>query len=144
MLHSSFPPFAYMQVLHSLWDTQTPYIWAESSALPLSYAGRSGIRNNKYQLSHPHPFALSGLEIKDILMQIFPRSRNGCQVETLSLRLPASVLGPLPSPWLLREDYLSEKPSRLGTYSVPALALASGLALDLLLELPTPPPQGTA
>ncbi|MCK9441895.1 MAG: hypothetical protein M0Q13_10805, partial [Methanothrix sp.] len=44
----------------------------------------------------------------------------------------------------MREDYLSEKPSLLGTYSVPALGVESSSALDLLLELPFHPPQGIA
>ncbi|MCK9566441.1 MAG: hypothetical protein M0Q43_10380 [Methanothrix sp.] len=133
-----------MQVLHSLWDTETFYIWAESSALPLSSAGRSGNRKKQHSSSHFHPFALPGIELKDLLMQTFSWSGDGCRMEALSLRLPAGNFGPLPSPWLLREDCLSEKPSLLGTYSVPALCLDSGFALDLLLELPTHPPQGTA
>ncbi|MFZ2472660.1 MAG: hypothetical protein WAW52_12060 [Methanothrix sp.] len=132
-----------MQVLHSLWDTETFYIWAESSVLPLSSAGRSGNRKKQHP-PQPHPFALPGIELKDLLMQTFSRSGDGCRVEALSLRLPAGNFGPLPSPWLLREDDLSEKPSMLGTYSVPALGLDSGFAFDLLLELPTHPPLGTA
>ena len=132
----------YMQVLHSLWDTETFYIWAESSALPLSSAGKSDSRKKQHPSSHP--FALPGIELKDLLSQTFPWSGDGCRVEALALRLPAGISGPLPSPWLLREDYLSEKPSLLGAYSVPALGLAPGSALDLLLDMPTHPPQGTA
>ncbi|MFZ3148780.1 MAG: DEAD/DEAH box helicase [Methanothrix sp.] len=130
-----------MLVLHSLWDTETFYIWAESSDLPLSSAGRSGNRK-KQRPPQPHPFALSGIELKDLLMQTFSWSGDGCRVEALSLRLPASNFGPLPSPWLLQEAYLSEKPSLLGTYTVPALGGESSFALDLLLELPTHPPHG--
>ncbi|MEI6104384.1 MAG: hypothetical protein WCP70_10605 [Methanothrix sp.] len=48
-----------MQVLHSLWDTETFYIWAESSALPLS-VGKSDGRRKKHPSAHPHPFALPG------------------------------------------------------------------------------------
>lgn len=44
----------------------------------------------------------------------------------------------------MREDYISEKPSQLSAYSVPALGLAPGSAFDLLLDMPTHPPQGTA
>jgi SNF2 family DNA or RNA helicase len=134
-----------MQVLHSLWDTETFYIWAESSALPLTSAGKSDGRKKKHQSSsHSHPFALPDQELKDLLMHSVPWSGDGCREETLFLRLPASISGPLPSPWLLREDYLSEKPSLLGTYSVPALGLAPDLAIDLLLDLPTNPSQGIA
>jgi len=67
-------------------------------------------------------------------MQVLPGS-CGCQVKTLSFRLPASISGPLLSPWLLREDYQYEKPSLLGTYSVHALGYAPGFALDHLLEI---------
>ena len=122
-----------MQVLHSLWDTETFYIWAESSALPLSSAGKSS-----------HPFALPGIELKDLLSEIFHWSSEGFRMQTLPLRLPGGVSGPLPSPWLLHEDSTSEKPSQLGAYMVPALGLDPYSVLDLLLGMPTHPPQGTA
>ncbi|MCX6672938.1 MAG: DEAD/DEAH box helicase [Methanothrix sp.] len=131
-----------MQVLHSLWDAETFYIWAESSALPLSSAGKS--TNRKKQEPQSHPFALPGIDLKNLLQDTFPWSDDGCREEALALLLPSSKSGPLPSPWLLREDNISEKPSLLGAYSVPALGLEAGSALDLLLELPTHPPQGIA
>lgn len=77
-------------------------------------------------------------------MNSFSRSGDGSRMEALSLRLPAIISGPLPSPWLLREDYQSEKPSRLKVYSVPALGFATGPAIDLMLELPVHPPAGIA
>lgn len=132
-----------MQVLHSFWDTESLYIWAESSALPLSSAGKSGNRK-KQHLPQPHPFALPCPELKDLLTHSFPWSSESVRMEVLSLRLPASISGPLPSPWLLRDDYQSEKPSQLGTYFVPVLGLAPDIALDILLELPTNPPPGIA
>lgn len=131
-----------MQVLHSIWDTETFYIWAESSALPLASVSRSDRRKKQHPSSHP--FALSGIGLKDLLHETFPWSGDRCRVEELTLRLPSGKSGPLPSPWLLREDCLSEKPSLLGAYAIPALGLAPGSALDLLMELPTHPPQGTA
>ena len=131
-----------MQVLHSLWDTETFYLWAESSALPLSSAGKSG--NRKKQHPSSHPFALPGIELKGLLSQFFPWSGDGCRVEEPALLLPSGKSGPLPSPWLLREDYISEKPSLLVSYLVPALGLAPGSAFDLLLDMPTHPPQGIA
>ena len=132
-----------MQVLHSIWDTETFYIWAESSALPISI-GKSDGRRKKHPSFHPHPFTLPGLDLKKLFSQILPKEGDVCRVDALSLLLPAGISGPLPSPWLLREDYLSEKPSLLGTFSVPVLALEPGPAFDLLLELPTDPPFGTA
>ncbi|OPY55225.1 MAG: ATP-dependent helicase HepA [Methanosaeta sp. PtaU1.Bin112] len=132
-----------MQVLHSLWDTETLYIWAESSALPLCLAGKSGHRKRQNR-PQPHPFALPVGELKDLLMNTVSWSGDCSRVEALSLRLPALISGPLPSPWLLREDYQSEKPSQLSAYSVPALGLAPGPALDLMLELPVHQPPGIA
>jgi len=131
-----------MQVLHSLWDTETFYIWAESSALLLASAGKSDSRKKKHPPSHP--FAMPGIELEDLLFETFSWKGDGCRVEEPALRLPSGKSGPFPSPWLLSEDYLSEKPSLLGVYSVPALGLKAGCALDLLLKLPTHPPQGTA
>jgi hypothetical protein len=102
-----------MQVLHSLWDTKAFYIWAESSALPQPSAGSPDDRNRK------HPFALPGRELRDHLSKTF--RLDGSRLETLVLRLPSGKSGPLPSPWLLREDFVSEKPSSLGDCTVPAL-----------------------
>lgn len=135
-----------MQVLHSLWDTETFYIWAESSALPLTSAGKSGGRKKQHPPPHtpPHPFALPGIQLKELLAKAFLWKIEDCRVETPVLRLPSSKSGPLPSPWLLREDCISEKPSLLAVYSVPALGLQAGFAIDLLLQLPTHPPPGTA
>ena len=130
-----------MQVFHSLWDTETFYIWAESSALPLTSAARSG---RKKQHPLPHPFALPDVVLKGLLRETFPCSGDGCRAEALTLRLPCVKSGPLPSPWLLREDYISEKPSLLGACTVPALGLETSSALDLLMHMPTHPPQGTA
>ena len=130
-----------MQVFHSLWDTETFYIWAESSALPLTSAAGSG---RKKQHPLPHPFALPDVVLKGLLGETFPCSGDGCRAEALTLRLPCVKSGPLPSPWLLREDYISEKPSLLGACTVPALGLEASSALDLLMHMPTHPPQGTA
>jgi SNF2 family DNA or RNA helicase len=130
-----------MHVLHSLWDTETFFIWAESSALPLTSADRSDIRK---QHPLPHPFAFPDTQLKALLRGAFPGSGEGFRLESLTLLLPAINSGPLPSPWLLREDCISERPSLLGAYAVPALGLQASSALDLLLDLPTHPPQGSA
>ncbi|MDD4446841.1 MAG: DEAD/DEAH box helicase [Methanothrix sp.] len=132
-----------MQVLHSLWDRETLYIWAESSDLPISSVDKPGNRK-KHHPPQPHPFATPSHELKDLLMHSFSWSGECVRVETLSLRLPAINSGPFPSPWLLREDYQSEKPSQLGSYSVPALGQEIRFALDLLLDLPPNPPLGAA
>jgi SNF2 family DNA or RNA helicase len=129
-----------MKVLHFLWDTKIFYIWAESSALPLTFADSSDNRDKKHPL--PHPFALPGRELRDHFSE--PFRLDGCRLDTLVLRLPSGKDGPLPSPWLLREDFVFEKPSTLGECTVPALAFQPCSALDLLLDMPVHPPQGTA
>ena len=69
-----------MQVFHSLWDTETFYIWAESSALPLTSAAGSG---RKKQHPLPHPFALPDVVLKGLLRETFPCSGDGCRAEEL-------------------------------------------------------------
>ncbi|MBN1236770.1 MAG: DEAD/DEAH box helicase [Methanotrichaceae archaeon] len=128
-----------MQVFHSLWDTEAFYVWAESSNLPLHSTQTTDKRKGK----HPqlHPFALPESDLTDHLDEIF--SSNGCRVETLALRLPGGIAGPLPSPWLLREDYVPEKPAALIDCTVSALAFDAGNAVDLLLDMPLHSPPGT-
>jgi SNF2 family DNA or RNA helicase len=132
-----------MQVFHSLWDTETFYIWAESSSLPLplSQTSADSYDNQTEKPTFPHPFALPGIELKSLLHDLF--QTNDGQMETLSLRLPSGKQGPLPSPWLLREDFASEKATAIIDCTVPALAYEPTNAIDLLLDIPTHPPQGT-
>jgi hypothetical protein len=124
-----------MHVLHSLWDTEAFYIWAESSALPLvnqgSSASNEGIR--------AHPFSLPGKELKTKISGAF--HLNGAKTRALILRIPSGKNGPLPSPWLLREDYISEKPAGLIECAVDALAIEPDLAAKFLLDLPVHPPE---
>jgi SNF2 family DNA or RNA helicase len=130
-----------MQVFHSLWDSdsETFFIWAESSDLPLSSS--SGPDNGKEKPPQPHPIAQVASDQSDRLFQIFPS--YGGRAQTLKICLPSGKSGPLPSPWLLREDYVPEKPTSLIECTVPALAFDSGTAVDLLLDMPLHPPPGT-
>ncbi|VVB72169.1 RNA polymerase-associated protein RapA [uncultured archaeon] len=116
-----------MHVLHSLWDTKAFYIWAESSSLPLTSG--SSMAKRTARDPPPHPFALPAT---DLLNHIH---KNGGRESKLSLRLPSGKKGPLPSPWLLREDHSPEKPELLGAFTVPALAYEPGPAIDLLLDM---------
>ena len=125
-----------MYVLHSLWDTEAFYIWAESSALPLV--------NQGYSVSSEgipaHPFSLPGKELKTQISRAF--HLNGAKTRALILRIPSGKNGPLPSPWLLREDYISQKPAGLIECAVDVLALAPDLAAKFLLDLPIHPLKG--
>jgi hypothetical protein len=151
-----------MLVLHSIWDMQTFYLWAESSLLPLA-ARKSSLANsspnpsgnpsgnpsenpsdNSSEPSAPHPFALSGLGLKSHLSSAKDFCLQGESVQTLTLRLPSSKKGPLPSPWLLRDDSLPEKATSLRAWSVQALAQKAPDALDPLLDLPVSPSPGMA
>jgi SNF2 family DNA or RNA helicase len=118
-----------MQVLHSLWDTEIFHIWSESSALPLEIAAR----NKRHRKPLPHPFALTATELKRHLSGSF--MLDGSEIGALTLQLPCGKggLGPLPSPWLLREDYLPQKAVGLIDCTITTLALKPDRALDLLL-----------
>jgi SNF2 family DNA or RNA helicase len=63
-------------------------------------------------------------------------------IETKAFLLPGAKRGPLPSPWLIREDSTSEEPLGLSPWNVDALAFDPLFALDLLLDLPASPPHG--
>jgi len=127
-----------MQVLHSLWDTETFHIWSESSALPLVPA----TQNKQLKKPLPHPFALTGTELKQHLSG--PFQQDGSDIGALTLQLPSGKtgLGPLPSPWLLREDYVPQKPIGLIDCTITTLALKPDMALDLLLGMPLQKQEG--
>ena len=94
-----------MQVLHSIWDTETFHIWSESSALPLVPA----TPNQRPKKPLPHPFALTGTEVKRHLSGSF--QLDGSDIGALTLQLPSGKggFGPLPSPWLRRDNYVPQK-----------------------------------
>lgn len=58
------------------------------------------------------------------------------RVEPLAIRLPSGKKGPLPSPGLFWEDFVSEKPTRLVDCTVQALAYEPSYATDLLWRCP--------
>ena len=121
-----------MQVLHSIWDTEIFHIWSESSALPLEITAQ----NKRHGKPLLHLFALTGTELKRHLFGSF--MLDGSDIDTLTLQLPCGKggLGPIPSPWLLREDYLPKKAVGLVDCTITTLALKPDLALDLLLGVP--------
>ncbi|NYT02225.1 MAG: DEAD/DEAH box helicase [Methanosarcinales archaeon] len=127
-----------MLVLHAVWDGARFHLWAESSTLrgeTPAHRGRPPARAR----SGPHPFILPGpalREIVDILLKHPPQS-----VEKISLRLPGTPWGPLPSPWLASENG-PEKPTALVEVEVETVAFEPAEALDLLLDTPPRPPQG--
>jgi SNF2 family DNA or RNA helicase len=129
-----------MLVFHSIWDRNSFYVWAESSERPVTASERLE-RRPRLSPGH-HPFSLPGGELRDRLPEIF----GGAVVERISIRLPSTQKGPLPSPWLLLDldNPVSEKAAGLGDWVVEALAFGPCPAFDLLAELPAHPLPGIA
>jgi SNF2 family DNA or RNA helicase len=125
-----------MQVLHSIWDTETFHIWSESSALPLV----PDTPNKRPKKPLAHPFAPTGTELRGHLSESF--HIDGCDISALILQLPSGKSGPLPSHWLLREDYVPQKAVSLIDCIVTTLALKPDTALDFLLNMPLQESQG--
>ncbi len=131
-----------MQVLHAIWNTERLHLWAESSALPLTAPPRRG-RPPKKAKPKAHPFSLHGSMIRDLIVDIFRETPS--TTVTRTFLLPSTKKGPLPSPWLIRdEDCESEKPASLAAWNIETLAFAPHHAFDLLLGLPAHPPHGIA
>jgi SNF2 family DNA or RNA helicase len=125
-----------MLVIHSIWNRERLYFWAESSTL-LS----EGSKKHKRDLLKTHPFALTGKDLKSKLPETIGAAGS---IEPLTLRLPSTKKSPLPSPWLLFDDPVSGKATGLKDWTVEALAFEPESAFDLLLDLPSDPPQGIA
>lgn len=105
-----------MQVLHAVWAKGNPYLWAESSALPLSAPVHRG-RKSKGHKTRAHPFALAGDELKEVIRIICEQPFSKCEMKTFLL--PGTQKGPLPSPWLIREeDYSAEKATELMDWDI--------------------------
>jgi SNF2 family DNA or RNA helicase len=130
-------PSENMLVLHSIWDRERLHFWAESSIRPLKHS--ESARTHKKGLTKPHPFAIS---CGDLESQLPETSGSSGSPETLTLRLPSTNKGPLPSPWLILEDTVSEKATDLKDWTVETLSFELEQAIDLLIDLPSYPPQG--
>lgn len=132
-----------MQVIHSIWDTERFYIWAESSELAQAYLNSVELRDEPKSKREPghHPFAFLDNELY-WLPEIF----EGISLKTriITLRLPSNKKGPLPSPWLLLDNPITDKASFITDWTVDALVFDPGIASDLLIDLPTSPPSGLA
>jgi hypothetical protein len=128
-----------MLVLHAVWDNARFYLWAESSVLPLTIPASRG-RQAKKPKPKPHPFSVPKEMLRDEMVAIFGQTPSG--TETRIFRLPGTKRGPLPSPWLVRDDSGIEQPSGLFPWYIDALAFDPFAAFNLLLDLPVHPPHG--
>jgi SNF2 family DNA or RNA helicase len=136
-----------MLVLHATWDKDRLYLWAESSTLPMSATGHRGRQPEaKKPKSRAHPFAPASDELREVIKSIFEHLiYETAAFEKKTLLLPSTQSGPLPSPWLIREeDYSAEKATGLAGWEIETLAFDPYLAFDFLLRLPEQPPHGFA
>jgi SNF2 family DNA or RNA helicase len=106
-----------MLVAHATWHGGALCLWAEDPALP----GTTRVRTNP----KPHPFAAP-----DLTGTSYAALTAGAMRVHLTLLLPGSASGPLPSPELAREPS-SRQPSA-HPWLVPALALDPFAAMALL------------
>ncbi|GLY84322.1 hypothetical protein Airi02_022510 [Actinoallomurus iriomotensis] len=106
-----------MLVAHATWHGGALCLWAEDPALPATTRVRVTPR--------PHPFAAA-----DFAGTSYAPLTAGAMRVTLSLLLPGSADGPLPSPELAREP--SAKRPAAHVWRVPALALDPFAAMALL------------
>ncbi|HED03508.1 MAG TPA: DEAD/DEAH box helicase [Candidatus Fraserbacteria bacterium] len=121
------------------------HIWAESSGLPLVISRGRG-RPPKRPKPRPHPFALDGDSLREAIGEItgslIAQSANSGAV---TIRLPSSSQGPLPSPELILETVRGdEQATALLPWKLATSTLDPHSALDLLLSLPIRPPHGIA
>jgi len=131
-----------MQVLHTIWNGDELCLWAEASALPLTAPPRRG-RPPKNPKPRTHPFALPADILSEISENTFGQTPSG--IGTMPLLLPSAQRGPLPSPWLVREEECDHvKAAALAGWNVETLIFDPEVAFDLLLDLPASPPHGIA
>jgi len=143
-----------MQVLHAVWGNTASgklYLWAESSTLPMTAPGSRG-RQPKNPKPRAHPFALAGDELREAIRGIYEQTflksakhfdQTFSKFETKTFLLPSTQKGPLPSPWLIREeDYSADKATGLAGWNIETLTFDPYSAFDFLLGLPEQPPRG--
>ncbi|OJF12100.1 DEAD/DEAH box helicase [Couchioplanes caeruleus] len=129
-----------MLVVHGVWvaGESAPgrlVLWAEDPALPLTASSRARRR--------PHPFAAPAAALSAALTGSSDDVRDAlakADESVLTLRLPGTSKGPLPSP-----ETGSEAPPRglrLAQWETPALVLPGDQALGALGALTEPDPDG--
>ena len=136
-----------MIVLHAIWDytdSAQLHIWAESSHLPLTASKRAG-RAGTDQKPQKHPFALEQDALREMLGELAGSLlARIADPGTLTLSLPSSTKGPMPSPELILEEGQEVQAKALKAWHIPTLTLDAGAARDFLLALPAHAPRGMA
>ncbi len=135
-----------MIVLHAVWETTTPgklHLWAEASHLVKSAARYTPKQDGKPRL---HPFALTRDDLleaaSELLGSLLAQSAG---TDAVTLRLPSTGSGPLPSPELILKQPMDDKKgAEFKWWYVVSAVLDAGAALDFLLALPSRAPTGIA
>ena len=137
-----------MIVLHAIWDIDTPgklHLWAEASNLAKA-AFRHTSKQAGTQKPRQHPFAL----MRDDLVEAIGELLGSLLIESsstdaLTLRLPSTSKGPLPSPELILTQSTDDREgTEFKWWYVVTATLDASAALDFLLALPAHSPVGMA
>ncbi|HVB73386.1 MAG TPA: hypothetical protein VNE38_07485, partial [Ktedonobacteraceae bacterium] len=136
-----------MIVLHAIWDCNTSpelHIWAESSQLPMTVPRHAG-RQSEKQKPRGHPFTLTQDALKETLGALAGNLLvRIASPDNMTLCMPSSSKGPLPSPELILEGDIDLSVAAFKPWDISTLALDPAIALDFLLALPGNPPRGLA
>ncbi len=137
-----------MIVLHAIWDHRESgklHVWAETSSLVITAPKRT-TRQPQKQKPQRHPFTLA----HDLLKETVAGLSETLLVEsmgsdTLTIRLPSTSRGPLPSPELILEMESEDlEATEFKPWDICTLTLDPDLALDFLFSLPNNPPHSLA
>ncbi len=157
-----------MIVLHSLWDSfsERLYLWSETTEPPVKgrrnrakpgavtglgpagsgAAGRLAANGNRRRdqesLAQIHPFALPADRLKEATGNLWGGILDA-EPGAISLLLPSTLEGPLPSPQLLQQQAEPDSAKkRLAAWDIPVLGFNGVAGLDFLAALPAESPQG--
>ncbi|HLZ55602.1 MAG TPA: DEAD/DEAH box helicase [Ktedonosporobacter sp.] len=137
-----------MIVLHAIWDNRVEgklHVWAESSSQSTTSQKRAG-KASKAKKPLLHPLALAYEPLREAVGSYADSLlAQSASSDKLTLCLPSSAKGPLPSPELILEQ-VSDEPQnvKFAQWDMVTLAFDLGAALDLLLKLPAHAPHGVA
>ncbi len=136
-----------MIVIHAIWDYSDSaqlHIWAESSRLPITANKRAG-RPTADDKPRKHPFALAQDTLRETLGELAGSllARNA-EPSTLTLFMPSTTRGPMPSPELILENEEELQAKAFNAWYIPTLTLDADFARDFLLALPGNAPHGMA
>src|SRR5215472_2413068 len=132
-------------VVHGIWAYGALSLWAEDSDGPATAEPRAG-RPSRAPRAHPFAGGLDGLAdaVAELAGLAADLARKAIEDE-LTLWLPSTADGPLPSPALIREPGTEPvrppgRPARpaLAAWRVPALTFEPDTAVDLLAVLGEP------